>query len=93
VALTLAGLHIGAAVLARHRAQSAADLAVLAAAGWLPAGREAACYRGARLSEAMGAALLSCDIDGPDVTMTVSVASGGWIGGVARASARAGPGR
>lgn len=91
VALSLCGVHLGAAVLARHRAQSAADLAVLAAAGWLPAGREAACHGAGRVSGAMGAVVRGCDIDDLDIVVTVTVALGGWVGSEAQASARAGP--
>jgi secretion/DNA translocation related TadE-like protein len=91
VVVTLFGTHIGAAVLARHRAQSAADLAVLAAANWLPLGRETACHIAVRVSQAMGAVVRDCNIDGLDVAVSVSVALGGWIGSEARASARAGP--
>lgn len=93
VVLGLGGVHLGATVLARHRAQSAADLSVLAAAGWLPAGYEAACTGAVRVSGAMGAIVRGCEIDGLDVSVSVTVAVGGWVGSEARASARAGPNR
>ena len=38
LAITVGGVYIGSAVIARHRAQAAADLAALAAAARLPAG-------------------------------------------------------
>lgn len=93
VSVSLGAIHVGAAVLARHRAQSAADLSVLAAAGWLPAGKEFACRGADRVSGAMGAQVQGCEVDGLDVSISVTVALGGWIGSQAQASARAGPNR
>ncbi|WP_235626858.1 pilus assembly protein TadG-related protein, partial [Mycobacterium tuberculosis] len=43
--VTGAGAYLGSAVVARHRAQAAADLASLAAAARLPSGLAAACAR------------------------------------------------
>jgi len=91
VAIAIGGVHIGSAVVARHRAQASADLAVLAAAAWLPAGRHAACRTADGVSVAMGASVRRCDVDELDVVLTVSVGVGGWVGAEARASARAGP--
>lgn len=85
------GVHLGAVVLAQHRAQAAADLAVLAAAAWLPLGPSSACRGASRVSGEMGAALRGCDVERLDVQVTVTVDVGGWIGSEARASARAGP--
>ncbi len=90
-AITVGGVHIGAAVLARHRAQAAADLAVVAAAMWLPVGPAMACDGAGQVSDAMGAVLRECDIHELDVVVTVTVAAGGRIGSEARATARAGP--
>jgi hypothetical protein len=45
MSLTLFGLHLGGAMLARHHAESAADLAALAAAGSVIAGERQACSR------------------------------------------------
>lgn len=87
----LGGVHLGAVVLAQHRAQAAADLAVLAAAAWLPLGPSTACDGAFRVSGEMGAALRGCDVERLDVRVTVTVDVGGWIGSQARASARAGP--
>lgn len=87
----VAGVHFGAAVIAQHRAQAAADLAVLTAAAWLPLGPSSACSGAGRVSGEMGAALRGCDVERLDVQVTVTVAVGGWIGSEARASARAGP--
>ncbi|MGY4709772.1 Rv3654c family TadE-like protein [Mycolicibacterium sp. CBM1] len=91
VAVTVAGVQIGGAVVARHRAQAAADLAALAAAVWLPGGTAAACREAAGVTHAMGAALGACDVEELDVVVTVDVATGRLLGGVAKARARAGP--
>ena len=82
---------LGAAVVARHRAQAAADLAALAAAARLPAGAESACAQAGVVARAMGADPAGCLIDDLDVVVTVEVgvAIGRW--GTARAAARAGP--
>ncbi len=86
--ITLGWAAVGNAVVSRHRAQAAADLAALAGAAALPAGREAACSGARELSAAMRAAVVACDIVGLDVTVRVEVAA---LVGVAQASARAGP--
>ena len=88
LAVTLAGAQIGSAVLARHRAQAAADLAALAAAGALPSGPEAACARGRDVGAAMTIAVVGCQVEGLDVVVNVEAAA---MVGVARAAARAGP--
>ncbi len=85
------GIIIGTAALARHRAQTAADLAALAAAARLPLGPEAACGQARRLAAAMGAPLTECDVKQLDIVVTTAVRMNGRLGGVARASARAGP--
>jgi secretion/DNA translocation related TadE-like protein len=91
VALTLGGAWLGAAVVARHRAQAAADLAALAAAARLPGGAAAACRQAQVLAEAMRATLRGCDVERLDVTVTVSARVGGRIAAKAAALARAGP--
>ena len=91
VAVALTGVWIGAAVVARHRAQSAADLAALAAAAALASGPQVACGQAEALSAAMGASLRDCTIDDLDVVVTTTVTAGGRFGGQARATARAGP--
>lgn len=91
VTVSLGGIWVGAAVLARHRAQSAADLAALAAAARLPAGVEVACRQAGALAEAMRARLRSCEAAQLDVTVTVAVDTGLRMGGQALAVARAGP--
>lgn len=91
VAVTLGATWIGSAVVARHRAQAAADLAALVAAQRIPAGAAAACRSAETLAAAMGAVLLRCGIDRLDAVVSVEVLSAAPVGGRATASARAGP--
>lgn len=91
VTFTLGGAWLGAAVVARHRVQAAADLAALAAAARLPGGAAAACRQARVLAEAMRATLRGCDVERLDVTVTVSARVGGRIAAKATAMARAGP--
>ncbi len=93
VTVTVGGSYVGAAVIARHRAQAAADLAALAAAGHLATGDDAACGQASRIAEAMHTRVVGCVVDGLDVVVTVDarVALGRWGVGPARAGARAGP--
>lgn len=93
VIVTTGGVWIGSAVVARHRAQAAADLSALVAAQRIPAGPAAACLSAEALARAMGAVLVDCAADGLDAVLTVSVASAAPIGGPALAAARAGPGQ
>ncbi|WP_231996223.1 Rv3654c family TadE-like protein [Mycobacterium scrofulaceum] len=86
--VTGAGAYLGAVVVARHRAQAAADLAALAAAARLPSGAEAACARATAVARRMRADDTGCAVDGLDVVVTVRVVV---FGGAARAAARAGP--
>lgn len=95
-AITVGSAQVGAAVIARHRAQAAADLAALAGAAHLPAGPDSACARASALARAMSTVAATCTVDGLDVVVTVEVSSTlgrsrfGWMG-PARAAARAGP--
>lgn len=91
VTVSLGGVWLGAAVLARHRAQSAADLAALAAAGRMPSGAAVACRQADALATAVRANLRSCEVNQLDVTVTVAVDTGLRMGGEALAVARAGP--
>ena len=93
LAVTVGGLYVGAAVIARHRVQAAADLAALAAAGQLAGGQDAACAKASAVAQAMRTAVTGCTVDELDVTVTVDVpVAFGRIGmGTARAAARAGP--
>ncbi len=92
-ALTTGGALIGSAVVARHRAAAAADLAALSAATRLPAGPDAACAAAESVASAMDATVTGCDPDGLDVIVATEAALrlGGWLVGPARAAARAGP--
>ena len=90
-AVTLGGVWVGAAVIARHRAQAAADLAALAAARGLPAGPAGACRDADAVGAAMGVTLTTCRVDGLDVLVSVRVENPGPLGRAALASARAGP--
>ena len=89
--ITLGGIWLGAVEVARHRAQSVADLAALAAAGWLTLGPDVACRQADQLAAAMRAAVRVCAVEQLDVVVTVAVRMGGQISVEARAAARAGP--
>lgn len=82
---------LGSVVIARHRAQSAADLAALSAAAALPSGHRIACGRAISVATAMRATVTDCAVDGLDTVVTVAIDAGvpGWR---ASARARAGPG-
>ena len=84
---------VGTAVVARHRAQSGADLAALAAAGAAPAGAVVACARAGAVLAAMRMHLDGCRLDELDVVVAVVAPArlGRWHLGTARATARAGP--
>ncbi len=84
LAVTVGIGYLGAAVVARHRAQSVADLAALAAATHLVDGQAAACAQAAAVADAMSSRIAECSVDDLDVVITVEV-------GRARAVARAGP--
>jgi secretion/DNA translocation related TadE-like protein len=91
LAFTIGGVYVGSAVIARHRAQAAADLAALAAAGRLAVGADAACAQASVVAQAMRTAVTQCVVEDLDVVVTVEapVALGVW--GPAWAAARAGP--
>jgi secretion/DNA translocation related TadE-like protein len=84
LAITLGGFRLGSAVIARHRAQAAADLSALAAAASLADGAGVACHRALVIAESMSAGVVDCHVDDLDVVVTVR-------SGPARAAARAGP--
>ena len=93
VVVSLGGIAVGSAVIARHRAQSAADLGALAAAGRLAAGQDAACAWATSVAQRMGGSVTSCVVEDLDVVVSVGVAAhlGRWGVGTASAAARAGP--
>ena len=91
LSVTGGSAYLGSAVVARHRAQAAADLGALAAAARLAAGPEMACAQAKAVAHKMRASTSGCAVDDLDVVVTTEVplAGGGW--GSARAGARAGP--
>ncbi|MEU4341127.1 Rv3654c family TadE-like protein [Nocardia sp. NPDC023852] len=84
---------MGVVVVARHRAQAAADLASLAAAGVLAEGLEAACVEAEQVARRMGSRLEGCAAAKWDVTVTVErkVPIGLFGDRIVSAVARAGP--
>ncbi|RMI29368.1 Rv3654c family TadE-like protein [Nocardia stercoris] len=90
--VTVLVAQVGVAVVARHRAQSAADLGALAAAGALDEGTVVACARARTVTDAAGVRLRSCAAAGWDVLVVVEASvSLGPIGSrIVGATARAG---
>ena len=86
-------LALGAATLARHRAEAAADLGALAAARDVVTGADVACARAAEVVRGNGALLVACSVDGWTVTVVTSVPCGcvPSVSGDAAGRARAGP--
>jgi secretion/DNA translocation related TadE-like protein len=84
---------LGQVVVARHRVQSAADLAALAGAAGLPAGERSACVRATAPAAAVRTVVRDCTVLGLDVVVTVEepVRLGHWQLAQASAAARAGP--
>nr|WP_063049478.1 Rv3654c family TadE-like protein [Nocardia arthritidis] len=93
IGVTLLIAQVGVVVVARHRAQAAADSAALAAAGALVAGVEAACAEADDVARRMGTRMRVCVAAEWDVTVAVerNVPIGLYGDRVVRASARAGP--
>jgi secretion/DNA translocation related TadE-like protein len=83
----------GAATIARHRAQSAADLGALAGAVRVVVDPGGACAAAAAIVMDNGAAMTGCRIDGLDMIVTTSVEVAGAAVGIGPAIgvARAGP--
>ena len=91
--VTRGPLGVVAAMVHAHRsAQSAADLAALAAADAVGSGRDA-CTAAGTIAGANGALLTGCALEGRDVVVDVTVPGPHWLGQVAdlSAEARAGP--
>ena len=73
--VTAASVLVGVAVVARHRAASAADLAALAAAGGAVTGNPDACSAAADVARANGAELTGCSVgSGSVVEVEVAIA-------------------
>ncbi|MFC9607126.1 Rv3654c family TadE-like protein [Streptomyces niveus] len=81
-------LAMGQAVVARHRAGSAADLAALAAAGHALRGAKAACARAAEVAGAQGAQVVRCAVVGEIADVTARADFGPYAPTV---RSRAGP--
>lgn len=86
------GCWLGAAVVARHRAETAADLGALAAASHAAEGPVRACERARWVADRMGVTFLACRWQRLDAFVEVQVPAPG-LGGVPAlaARARAGP--
>jgi secretion/DNA translocation related TadE-like protein len=93
LAATVGAVEVGSAVIARHHAQAAADMAALAAAGSMAAGASSACQKAAAVAVAMRTAVTGCRTETLDIVVTVEaqVPWARWGVGPARAVARAGP--
>ncbi|MFG2293506.1 Rv3654c family TadE-like protein [Streptomyces sp. NPDC048603] len=81
-------LLLGQAVVARHRAAAAADLAALAAATAWAHGPPAACAAARRVAEAQDAGLAGCAVEGETAEVTAEAATGPFT---VRIRSRAGP--
>nr|WP_308801035.1 Rv3654c family TadE-like protein [Streptomyces polyasparticus] len=87
--LVLAGLMLMAqALIARHRAGAAADLAALAAADHALRGQQDACAGASRVARAQGADVERCAVRGEIADVTVQARSGPMSSSV---RSRAGP--
>jgi secretion/DNA translocation related TadE-like protein len=73
MAALLLALHLGAAVAARHRAEAAADLAALAAAGQAVHGAGTACGRAEVIAQQMGGEIIRCLLSGWHALVEVHV--------------------
>jgi secretion/DNA translocation related TadE-like protein len=95
LAIATGGAVFGSAVIARHRAQAAADLAALAAAGRVGSGPQSACALASAVAVANRSRLTACTVAELDMIVSVDVPVAlGRIGvASAHAAARAGPGR
>jgi secretion/DNA translocation related TadE-like protein len=91
--LAMIVVQVGIARVSRHRAQSAADLAALAAASWALSAPQDACERAAAIAGANGARLDSCSVSRgvADVSARVSFTIPVLGDRTAVAVARAGP--
>jgi secretion/DNA translocation related TadE-like protein len=91
--LAVAVLAYGGAVLTRHRAVAAADLAALAAAAYVPDGAAAACDRARWVAAGMEVAVTGCRISGWDALVQVGATLPIGLGafGTVSAHSRAGP--
>ncbi|GHB10517.1 hypothetical protein GCM10010346_37100 [Streptomyces chryseus] len=85
-------LAMGQAVVARHRAGGAADLAALAAAGVWIRGETAACGKAAEVAAAQDARLVRCSVRGEVSDVTAEAGTGPFSVAVRARAGPAGPG-
>lgn len=92
LATTVALVH-GSAVLARHRVETAADLAALAAAVRIPDGAAGACAAAGRIAARNGGSVTRCVLTGNEVAIEAArpLTLGRLGSRTAVAHARAGP--
>nr|WP_215457147.1 Rv3654c family TadE-like protein [Streptomyces sp. ATCC 21386] len=81
-------LAFGQAVVIRHQAEAAADLAALAAADHWTKGAEGACATAERVAKAQDSPLVRCELQGEISDVTATSAMGPFT---AESRARAGP--
>lgn len=93
LATTILATQVGGVVTARHRAQAAADLAVLAGAGALDRGTQAGCQAAAVIAQRMRTRLSECRAAGwnMQIVVTAQPLSMPLPIDEVRAKARAGP--
>jgi len=92
LAITGLALHLGAATLARQRAETGADLAALAGAAKVLLGADVVCASVVRVAVANGVDVQTCSVVGAEVLVTVTALAGtGPFAGTASGRARAGP--
>ncbi|MCP2164634.1 Rv3654c family TadE-like protein [Goodfellowiella coeruleoviolacea] len=91
--LAALGVAVATAVTTRHRAASAADLAALAGAAHVLAGRQEACQRADWVARRMRVELTGCVVVGRDVLVAVAARPPEPLAllGTTNARARAGP--
>ncbi|EHK83208.1 MULTISPECIES: Rv3654c family TadE-like protein [Rhodococcus] len=94
IAITATLLHVGSVVVARHRAQAAADLVAVAVASALDRGVVEACEASEAITTRMRVRLRRCEIEEWDALVEVTAEVSALFGGKeATAVARAGPAR
>jgi secretion/DNA translocation related TadE-like protein len=82
-------VEIGSAEVTRHRADSAADLAALAAAGHATSGQELACSRARWVADRMRVELTACRLVGWDAEVEIAARPPDLLLGFGSATARA----
>jgi secretion/DNA translocation related TadE-like protein len=92
LAVTMVVLAVAVLVVARHRAESTADLAAISAARHAFEGESVACEAAAGLARRQRVRLDACRLDDLDVVVEVSLPAPGRLGSFGRlhATARAG---